>query len=155
MEETYDGGCQCGKLRYRVVGAPLTLYACHCTECQKQSSSAFGMSLRVRRDELRLLSGEPKFWERRADSGGRVVCAFCPDCGSRLYHASSPDSETVNLKAGSLDDRSWLVPVGHVWTESAQPWVEIDRSAGALVFEKQPADFEEFVRRWRPGNGGS
>ena len=58
----------------------------------------------------------------------------------------------MNLKAGSLDDRSWLVPVGHVWAESAQPWVEIDRSAGALVFEKQPADFEEFMRRWRPGN---
>jgi hypothetical protein len=151
MEDSYDGGCQCGKLRYRVVGAPLTLYACHCTECQKQSSSAFGMSLWVRRDALRLLAGKPMFWERPADSGGRVVCAFCPDCGTRVYHAASPDSETVSLKAGSLDDTSWLDPVGHVWTRSAQPWVEIDRSAPGLVFEEQPANFEEFVRRWEPG----
>ncbi|MGI9355136.1 MAG: GFA family protein, partial [Rhizobiaceae bacterium] len=41
------GGCQCGKLRYRVTAQPATLYCCHCTECQAQSSSAFGMSLRV------------------------------------------------------------------------------------------------------------
>jgi len=43
-----EGGCQCGHVRYRLNGPPLTLCACHCRDCQKQSASAFGMSLWVR-----------------------------------------------------------------------------------------------------------
>ena len=42
-----EGGCQCGAVRYAISAAPLTLYCCHCTECQAQSSSAFGMSMLV------------------------------------------------------------------------------------------------------------
>ena len=44
------GGCQCGAVRYRIASWPKTLYWCHCTECQRQAWSAFGMSLRVARD---------------------------------------------------------------------------------------------------------
>ena len=43
-----NGGCQCGKIRYRLIAEPLMLYICHCSDCQKQSASAFGMSLRMR-----------------------------------------------------------------------------------------------------------
>ncbi|MEM7293879.1 MAG: hypothetical protein AAF420_10870, partial [Pseudomonadota bacterium] len=47
QEDTLQGGCQCGATRYRINGQPLTFYACHCLDCQKQSSSAFGLSLWV------------------------------------------------------------------------------------------------------------
>eukprot|EP01036_Dinobryon_divergens_P058580 gene58580-78143_t len=29
-----DGGCQCGAVRYRLLAAPLGIYACHCKDCQ-------------------------------------------------------------------------------------------------------------------------
>ena len=35
------GGCQCGAIRYEIVGFPLFLYTCNCTDCQRQSGSAF------------------------------------------------------------------------------------------------------------------
>ena len=38
-----EGGCQCGAIRYQLLRAPVALYACHCRDCQKQSSSAFGL----------------------------------------------------------------------------------------------------------------
>lgn len=154
MPEHREGGCQCGAVRYRINGAPLTLYLCHCKECQKQASSAFGMSLWLRRADLEHLSEAPKFWTRKADSGREVVCAFCPDCGSRLYHAESHDSEIVSLKAGSLDDTSWLRPVGHVWAKSKQPWVEIAESPPALVNAEQPASMDPYIRRWKAENPG-
>ena len=141
----HEGGCQCGAVRYRIVGEPLTLYVCHCTECQKQASSAFGMSLWVRRDEFEL-EGEPKLWERGADSGRRVLCAFCPECGSRLFHAASRDSKTVSVKAGSLDDTSWLEPVGHIWTRSRQSWVTFDERC--YVHETEPESFDVLVKRY-------
>ena len=89
---SYAGGCQCGAIRYEIVGDPLTLYCCHCTECQKQSASAFGMSLWVRRDEFVLSGAQPQYWGRGTDLGRRVVCAFCSQCGSRLFHAAKPGS---------------------------------------------------------------
>ena len=34
--------------------------------------------------------------------------------------------ELFVVKAGSLDDPSWLVPSAHIWTRSAQPWALVD-----------------------------
>ena len=149
MDQALEGGCQCGAIRYRINGAPLTLYACHCTECQKQSASAFGLSLWVKRSDFEILSGEPKTWSRLADSGNTTVCAFCPDCGSRLYHAPADEPETFSLKGGSLDDIGNFAPVGHIWTRSKQPWVDLACLSGDLVFEKEPPDFETFKSRWK------
>ena len=35
------GGCQCGALRYEVSAAPVMVYNCHCTNCQKIGGGAF------------------------------------------------------------------------------------------------------------------
>ncbi len=148
MPDNLEGGCQCGAVRYRITSPPLTLYLCHCTECQKQSSSAFGMSMWVRRSDLEIVQGDPKVWKRPAASGGTVSCAFCPTCGSRLYHHASDDPEIISVKAGSLDDTSWLRPVGHIWTRSRQPWAEIDDAPPSLAYEQEPSDFDELKSRW-------
>jgi hypothetical protein len=143
----WTGGCQCGAVRYEVHGEPVVLYACHCMECQKQSASAFGLSMVVRKEDFALVVGEPRRWRRTAESGRTVTCHFCGDCGSRVYHNSSRGPEFVNVKAGSLDDTSWLRPAGHLWTKSAQPWVEIP--ADLPCFEGQPDDFAPLIERWR------
>lgn len=41
------GRCQCGEICYESSGQAVGLYICHCRECQKQSASAFGISLDV------------------------------------------------------------------------------------------------------------
>jgi hypothetical protein len=154
MGRTLEGGCQCGRVRYRVTGRPLTFYACHCTECRKQSASAFGLSLWVKRPDFALRSGEPKFWERPADSGDTTVCAFCPDCGTRLYHFGRRDPDILSLKAGALDDTAGLVPVGHIWTRSKQAWVDLAcLPGGDLAFETEPPDFQPFLARWTAAYG--
>lgn len=154
MADVLEGGCQCGGVRYRITGTPLTFYACHCTECQKQSASAFGLSFWVKRPDFELVSGEPKVWERPADSGGTTVCAFCPDCGTRLYHFGLQDREILSVKAGSLDGASGFAPVGHIWVRSKLPWVDLSCLPGDLVHETEPPDFGEFLRRWRAASQG-
>ncbi len=57
---TLSGGCQCGAVRYEVQGTPHEIYVCHCRECRKQSSSAFGISVMVRSADVRLLQGTLK-----------------------------------------------------------------------------------------------
>ncbi len=136
MDRVSEGGCQCGALRYRVEGKPVALAVCHCKDCQRASGSAFGMSLIVRRDSFRLLSGEPKSFTKTADSGNQVGCYFCGDCGTRIYHSPSVMPDTLNVKPGTLDDPSWLTPDVHVWTKRKHAWVLIPDGVPSL--EGQP-----------------
>ena len=133
------GGCQCGEVRYESEGGPSELYVCHCRECQKQSASAFGISFIAPRQGLRVTRGAVKFWSRPADSGGRVKCAFCPNCGSRLWHEDEggPETpETVSIKGGSLDDPPDLSTAFHIWTSRKLPGVNIPD--GARQFPEEP-----------------
>ena len=134
-----EGGCQCGNLRYRLTAAPLRLYVCHCRDCQKQSSSAFGMSLIMRPEAVLLLRREPKVWTTRADSGAIKTCAFCRDCGSRIYHATDDKHAPISIKAGTLDDTAWLQPSDHIWTSHAQRWLHLEAGAFRLS-PREPAD---------------
>jgi hypothetical protein len=80
------------------------------------------MSLAVPHGAFRLLSGVLKTFDVIYDSGRTETCAFCPECGTRIYH------QTVNgmsVKAGALDDTSWLQPDANYWTMRKQPWVII------------------------------
>ncbi len=144
------GGCQCGAVRYRITGWPLTLYCCHCSECQRQSSSAFGMSLRVRRSDVDIDMAAMKHWIRDSGKPTEAHCRFCPTCGTRIMH-DRPDAEAVTIKAGTLDDRSWLHPVGHIWTASAQPWMPIDDRL--LVYSHQPESDDDLYAAWERQSG--
>jgi hypothetical protein len=42
----------------------------------------------------------------------------------------------IRVRAGTLDDTSWLRPTRHIWTRSKQPWVSF--AEGDEVFEKAP-----------------
>ena len=115
------GRCQCGAVRYTVDAEPVGLFACHCYECRKQSASAFGISVIVPRASFRIAQGTPKSWTRPADSGNRVRCWFCPDCGSRLFHDSDPPGDTVSVKGGSLDQPPDFTKLVHIWTARKLP----------------------------------
>jgi hypothetical protein len=124
MTAPYTGGCQCGSVRYIVMTEPIRLLACHCKECQRQSGSAFGMSMPVKKDSL-AVTGLTKQFTRSADSGNEVTGVFCPECGVRIYHALASAPDIVALKPGTLDDTSWLRPRSFIWMQSAQGWVSV------------------------------
>ena len=135
------GGCQCGQVRYEVEGPDLALLMCYCTECQKMSTGFATYSLVVPRESFHIKSGALKHWERRADSGARNICHFCPDCGVRIFH-ENPEKHHIRLKAGNLDDARQLQPEAHVWTRSAPAWVKFP--PGSLTYETQ-ADLSEMI----------
>jgi hypothetical protein len=142
-----DGGCLCGEIRYQLSDTGLTLYACHCTDCQRQSGSGFSLSLLARRTSLTVRSGQPAEYSIGLPDGRRKSSQYCGDCCTRLFSPSrAPD--LVIVEAASLDDTSWLHPVAHIWTRSAQPWLQIP--ADALQCDQRPDsdDFLSFIRVW-------
>ncbi|MEM7664246.1 MAG: GFA family protein [Pseudomonadota bacterium] len=135
----FTGGCQCGVVRYRIAADTLTSYVCHCRECQKQSASGFGISVPMFRASL-AIEGETRSWRRPTDSGSHTDCHFCPECGTRLYHAGANRPGMVTIKGGSLDRADELQPVAHIWIRSRQRWFDLPE--GVPQWETQPSEDE-------------
>ncbi len=137
MSRLREGGCQCGSVRYGVTGEPKTVVVCHCSECQRQTGSAFGMYVLFAKNQFTLKSGTLKTFSRVADSGRPMHSHFCPDCGTQIYQEKEPSSTIVIVTAGSLDDASSWRPSSQLWTRSKHPWLELP--ADIRSFEVQPA----------------
>ena len=137
MGTQYTGGCQCGNIRYEIGSTPKIVVACHCTDCQRQSGSAFGMTLVVDEADFRLTEGELKTIASKSAAGRAKIGAFCPECGTRIYHKNEWRKGSVSVKPGTLDDTRWLTPTMHLWTSSKQTWVIIPQ--GVQAYEKQPS----------------
>ena len=131
MTAPYTGGCQCGSVRYVVTMEPIRVLACHCKECQRQSGSAFAMSMVLKKDSL-TISGRTKQFTRIADSGSEVTGVFCPECGVRIYHALPSVPDILALKPGTLDETGWLRPSSFIWMRSAQGWVPVPEGVEAI-----------------------
>jgi hypothetical protein len=129
------GRCQCGAVKYEIADKPLSIYVCHCRECQKQSASAFGISIIVPAQSFTVTRGTLKEWSRQTDSGRTLRCMFCADCGSRIWHATLT-SATVSVKGGSLDEPIDLALAVHIWTARKLPGVVIPD--GASQFPGEP-----------------
>ena len=135
MPAPYTGGCQCGSVRYVLTTEPIRLAACHCKECQRQSGSAFGMSMPVNKDSL-TVTGRTKQFTRIADSGNEVMGVFCPECGVRIYHILKSAQDVLSLKPGTLDDTSWLRSGYFICMRNALDWVPVPNDVE--TFERQP-----------------
>ena len=130
-----QGGCQCGAVRYEADAEPIGIYICHCTECRRQSASAFGISVDIPAAALRVVKGETRTWHRPTPNG-RLACHFCPTCGSRLWHMADPTDGGVTLKGGSMDTPPDLTRAVHIWTTRKLPGVPIP--AGAVQYPGDP-----------------
>jgi hypothetical protein len=138
------GGCNCGRVRYRLSKPPLAAYICHCHLCQKRTGGPFSMSLVMPADALELLEGEPQSAERPLPSGGSNVAFTCADCHSRLYTRTA-GGRTVNVRAGTLDETRDLRPIAQFWISSAQAWAI---APDILSYAEQPEDYTPMLRAW-------
>ena len=136
MELPQTGGCLCGKVRYEITEAPLVTYTCHCLDCQRLTSSAFSMAIVVSDAAFHRTGSEPRPLQSTADSGRIKIRWVCAECGCWVYSRSKSDNGVSRVRAGTLDDTSWLRPTKHFWTRSKQLWVMLPD--GDQVFETQP-----------------
>jgi hypothetical protein len=129
------GGCQCGAVRYVLDAPPERIYICHCRECRKQSASAFGISVIVRREAVRLVEGKLECWSRPTDSGRLLDCHFCSRCGSRLWHGNMQTGKTLSVKGGSLDEPVDVSGAYHIWVSRKLPGIVIPPEARRFTGE--------------------
>jgi hypothetical protein len=138
IPQPLSGRCLCGAARYQADAEPVLQAICHCTDCQRQTGNPYSTivavpsaSFSAEGDTIRtyVTTGE--------DHGGETQRNFCSHCGTPLYSVSPMFPELIFVKAGSLDDSSWVKPTAEAWISSAQPWAP--RFEGTAVFERGPA----------------
>lgn len=117
------GGCLCGAVKYTCAAEPVMVALCQCTHCQRQSGSAFSVNVGIPKGSLQVTAGKTAVFQDTGSSGQPVYRHFCGACGSPIFSDVVSTPQLDWLKAGTLDDTSWVKPVASVWCESAQPWV--------------------------------
>src|ERR1700730_16754338 len=81
MMATFEGGCACGAVRYRLTSGPMFVNCCHCRDCQRQVGSAFVINAIIETDRIELQSGEPSPTPMPTDSGRVHDIYRCSACG--------------------------------------------------------------------------
>lgn len=130
------GGCQCGSVSYELVGDPMITYACHCTDCQTGSGSAFSITTLIDASQTTIIKGEIREDEFHLN-GNDLTRVRCSQCGTGLWYYGKAMPQILALKPGTLDDTSQVSPAAHVWTRSAQTWVTFQK--GVPQFAEQPS----------------
>jgi hypothetical protein len=125
MTGTFDGGCACGTLRYRMQSAPMFVHCCHCKDCQRQTGSAFVLNALIETDRVQLLSGDPQPSSMPTDSGKPHRVFRCPQCGTAVWSEYGGVGALRFVRVGTLDEPTALPPDVHIYTRSKQPWVAL------------------------------
>jgi hypothetical protein len=121
--KSISGHCLCGSVTYSAEAEPVVQAVCHCTDCQHQTGTAFSVVVGVPRAALKIEGPTlASFTTVGEDHGTATERQFCSACGSPIVSLVEAVPDIAFLKAGTLDDGSWLEPAFEVWTRSAQPW---------------------------------
>jgi hypothetical protein len=94
---------QCDAVRYAISGSPEVVYACHCTDCQRQSGSAFAMAAVIPQKHFRVTQGAPEMFARVTGPTKTMECWFCPAC----HMPGGTSYPNRNVQPGT---RGWFRP---------------------------------------------
>ena len=140
---TVGGGCRCGAVRYMLaLDALPPTYACHCTDCQTWSGSAFSQQAVVAEDAIDV-SGPIRIFELTSPSGRISRQRMCEICHTRIFNTNSARPGLAVVRAGTLDRSNELVVTAHIWTRSKQPWLELPEGVPAFAQAAPPEDMRK------------
>jgi hypothetical protein len=122
---TYEGGCHCGCVRFRVTGDLSRVTDCNCSVCTKKGF----LHLIVPLDRFELLQGSEALTVYRFNTGV-AKHQFCRRCGIHPFYVPRSDPDKIDVNVRCLDgvDPADLRPIpfdGRNWEQSMAvepPW---------------------------------
>lgn len=125
--DSWEGGCHCGRVRFRVSGDLSRVTECNCSVCSKKGF----LHLIVPPDQFELLCGGEAL-ERYQFNTGTATHMFCRHCGIHPFYVPRSDPDKIDVNVRCLDDidLSGIKPKpfdGRNWEaaiETETPWRE-------------------------------
>ena len=91
------GGCTCRYVRYRLIGAPILVHACHCRWCQRETGSSHALNAVYEAERAVHTAAEPDvIGTPSANRKGQKI-ARCPNRKVAIwsnYPGSGPDARS-------------------------------------------------------------
>jgi hypothetical protein len=141
-KQTYEGGCTCRAVRYRMTSGPLFVHCCHCRWCQRETGTAFALNAMIEADRVEV-EGKVEVIDTPSLSGKGQRIARCPQCKVALWSNYGGGGDMIRfMRVGTLDEPDRLPPDIHIFTMSKQPWVVLPE--GALAVH----EFYRFADHW-------
>lgn len=141
--QTFEGGCACRHVRYRLTGPPLFVHCCHCTWCQRETGSAFVINALIEADRVELLSGSVEVIDTPSASGKGQKIHRCLNCRIALWSNYAGAGDAVRfVRVGTLDEPTRMPPDIHIYTSTKQPWVILPEAVPAVP------EFYDFKEYW-------
>lgn len=140
-----EGGCDCGRLRYRLTSAPLFVHCCHCRWCQRETGASFALNALIEADRVVHLGAEPDMVETPSQSGRGQRIARCPRCRLAIWSNYGGAGPVLRfIRVGTLDEPDRLPPDIHIFTTTRQPWIVLSTAVPAM------AEYYDAERQWPP-----
>jgi hypothetical protein len=125
------GGCSCGQVRYKLLGKPIRVHCCHCTDCQRHTGSAFVLNAIIETSAIKILRGK-----LQAVPVPRAFAPHdiyrCPKCKVALWSDYGHRPQIRFVRVGTLDDPSAIEPDIHIYTDTKVPWLKLPKGKPAF-----------------------
>ena len=135
-DNTHQGGCLCGDIRYEGRGDIVAAHACYCRQCQKWCGGPLHSAGFA--DGVVVTSGQPHWFKSSAfaERGG------CAKCGSALFWKFQDDTD-VAVTLGSLDNPGTLPKIDTlVFVDHRPAWIDIPNNVKKMTEADCIAAFE-------------
>jgi hypothetical protein len=140
---SWSGGCQCGKVRFRVEGELGRASICHCRMCQKATGGPFGAFVGVPRDGLTWIGDEPS----RFQSSNLVNRGFCPACGTPLTFETA---KSFDITIFAFDRADEIAPIVQLEPSASPEWMQ---HIHELPVEQPPPGYYERIESYQRPDG--
>ena len=94
----YEGGCHCGRVRFRVTAELTRVSECNCSMCAKKGI----LHLIVPREAFELLAGDDATTTYRFNTGV-AQHRFCRYCGIHAFYVPRSDPDKIDVNVRCLD----------------------------------------------------
>ncbi len=132
-DETFEGRCTCGAVRYRLTSAPMYVQSCHCRWCQRETGTAFALNAIIESDRVELLQGEPEAVDTPSNSGRGQTYFRCPACRIALWSNYAGAGKAMRfVRVGTLENPGEFPPDMHIYTSTKLPWVALPPGAKSV-----------------------
>jgi hypothetical protein len=139
--DTFEGGCTCRHVRYRIKSKPMFVHCCHCTWCQRETGSAFALNAMIEADRVELTAGEVEPVDTPSLSGKGQKIWRCPTCKVAIWSNYAGSGDKVRfMRVGTLDTPAAMPPDVHIFTSTKQPWVMLPEGTPAVPEYYKPRE---------------
>ena len=99
VAQTYEGGCHCGRVRFRVTADLSRVTYCNCSICAKKGF----LHLIVAPGQFELRGGEDALTTYRFNTGV-ARHTFCATCGIHPFYVPRSDPDKIDVNVRCLDN---------------------------------------------------